>query len=160
MHRIIAMAAATSADPDPLHVELASMDLSESSSPVFPLFRSLPPELRTRIWRLAAPKPTVVERTMNNTTMAFGLRRHVPALLHACHESRAELLYETASRHGSREGQFELLHLSRGQEEQGKGVYMNCHDDTLLIYRGEHPFSKKHGQYVLVLKNVIDPETD
>ncbi|OHW89467.1 hypothetical protein CSPAE12_11961 [Colletotrichum incanum] len=121
---------------DVLHAELASLDLAGSTpSPAFHLFRSLPPELRIRIWRLAAPKPTVVERTMNNTTMAFGLRRRVPALLQVCRESRAELLHEADDRRGSRDGQFQLLHLSREHKEQGKGVYMNCSDDTLLIYR-------------------------
>ncbi|GKT94454.1 hypothetical protein Ct61P_12304 [Colletotrichum tofieldiae] len=67
--------------------------------------------------------------------MAFGLRRRLPALLQVCRESRAELLYEPDHRRGSRDAQFQLLHLSREHEEQGKGVYVNCRDDTLLIYR-------------------------
>ncbi|GKT50806.1 uncharacterized protein ColSpa_10987 [Colletotrichum spaethianum] len=123
-------------DHDPLHAELASLDLTDCTlSPVFHYFSSLPPELRTRIWRLAAPKPTVVVRIMNNTTMEYGLRRHVPSLLQVCRESRAELLYDADDRRGSRVGQFHLLHLSREHKEQGKGVYMNYSDDTLMIYR-------------------------
>ncbi|KAK1982480.1 hypothetical protein LZ30DRAFT_590468 [Colletotrichum cereale] len=123
-------------DHDLLHAELASLDLVDAApSPAFHLFCSLPPELRIRIWRLAALKPAVVKRTLNNVHMAFGLRRPVPALLQVCRESRAELLYQADDRRGSRDGQFQLLHLSRKEKEKGKGVYMNCSDDTLLIYR-------------------------
>ncbi|KAK2051763.1 hypothetical protein LY76DRAFT_620976 [Colletotrichum caudatum] len=122
------------ADCDLVRAGLASLDLADAT-PVFHLFSSLPPELRLRIWRLAAPKPAVVERAVNNHTMAYGLRRRVPALLQVCRESRAELLYQPDEPRGSRDGQFQLLHLSREHKEGGKGVYMNCSDDTLLIYR-------------------------
>ncbi|KAK1997187.1 hypothetical protein LX36DRAFT_711835 [Colletotrichum falcatum] len=130
------MAPPPASDHNLLHEELASLDLSDAApSPAFHLFRSLPPELRVKIWRLAAPKPAVVERIMNNTTMAYALRRRVPALLQVCRESRAELLYQPNDRRGSPDGQFQLLHLSREHMEEGKGVYMNCNDDTLLICR-------------------------
>ncbi|KAK2043626.1 hypothetical protein LZ31DRAFT_566421 [Colletotrichum somersetense] len=126
----------TSPDCDLLDAGLASLDLADATpSPAFHLFSSLPPELRLRIWRLAAPKPAVVERAINNYTMAYGLRRRVPALLQVCHESRAELLYQPDDPRGSRNGQFQLLHLSREHRVEGKGVYINCSDDTLLICR-------------------------
>ncbi|KDN64747.1 hypothetical protein CSUB01_10704 [Colletotrichum sublineola] len=128
------MALPSKSDHDLFLSKLTSLDLADAApSPAFHLFPSLPPELRFKIWRLAAPKPAVVERTINNTTMAFGLRRRVPAILQVCRESRAELLYRANDRHGSRDNQFELLHLSSDQ----KGVYINYRDDTLLIYRGE-----------------------
>ncbi|EFQ33040.1 uncharacterized protein GLRG_08184 [Colletotrichum graminicola M1.001] len=130
------MASPSKSDHDRLHEELTSLDLADPTpSPTFHLFSSLPPELRIKIWRLAAPKPAVVERAMNNYTMAYGLRRRVPALLQVCRESRAELLYQADDRRGSRDGQFQLLHLSREHKEEGKGVYINCSDDTLLICR-------------------------
>ncbi|OLN81923.1 hypothetical protein CCHL11_08600 [Colletotrichum chlorophyti] len=130
------MAASTSSDPDPLAMDLSLMDLEDSfKGPVFHLFTSLPPEVRTKIWRLAAPKPAVVERTINNTTMAYGLRRRVPALLHACRESRAELTYDPSHRTGASDGQFDLVHVSHEAKTQGKGVYLNCKEDTLLMYR-------------------------
>ncbi|KAK1969978.1 hypothetical protein LZ32DRAFT_318680 [Colletotrichum eremochloae] len=126
------MALPSKSDHDLFLSKLTSLDLADAApSPAFHLFPSLPPELRFKIWRLAAPKPAVVERTINNTTMAFGLRRRVPAILQVCRESRAELLYRANDRHGSRDNQFELLHLSSDQ----KGVYINYRDDTLLIYR-------------------------
>ncbi|OHE92085.1 hypothetical protein CORC01_12600 [Colletotrichum orchidophilum] len=131
------MFVSTYSDPGPLLADLATLDLSgDVKPPTFHLFGSLSPELRTKIWRLAAPKPAVIERSPNNTTMSYGLRRRVPALLHVCRESRAELLYESKDRRGSRDEQYEMLYLSRGLQAQGHGVYMNYRNDTLFMYRG------------------------
>ncbi|KXH33319.1 hypothetical protein CSIM01_03233 [Colletotrichum simmondsii] len=127
----------TSPQPASLITDLADLDLSEEvKPPTFHLFKHLPPEIRTKIWRLAAPKPAVVERVSNSTTLAYGLHRPVPALLQVCQESRAEMLYDPENPRGLRDEQFEMLHLSRGHQAQGKGVYMNYRHDTLLIYRG------------------------
>lgn len=54
-----------------------------------------------------------------------------------CHEARAELLYRSESRRGAKDEQFELVYLSKEDREDGKGVYVNCARDTLLLYRGE-----------------------
>ncbi|KAK7438139.1 hypothetical protein CaCOL14_011897 [Colletotrichum acutatum] len=127
----------TSPQPASLITDLVDLDLTEEVKPrTFHLFKDLPPEIRTKIWRLAAPKPTVVERISNSTTLAYGLHRPVPALLQVCQESRAELLYDPQDPHGLRDEQFEMMHLSRGHQAQGKGVYMNYRHDTLFIYRG------------------------
>ncbi|KAK1491841.1 hypothetical protein CTAM01_10164 [Colletotrichum tamarilloi] len=123
--------------PASLITDLADLDLFKEVRPrTFHLFKDLPPEIRTKIWRLAAPKPAVVERISNSTTLAYGLHRPVPALLQVCQESRAEMLYDPENPRGLRDEQFEMLHLSRGHQAQGKGVYMNYRHDTLLIYRG------------------------
>ncbi|KAL0934542.1 uncharacterized protein CTRU02_211341 [Colletotrichum truncatum] len=125
---------------DPVAMDLASIDLSSPFSPVFHKFKDLPAELRTRIWRLAAPRATVVERAMNNTTMSYTLRRHapIPAVLHACRESRLELLYESESRRGAKDGQFETMYLSKADKDAGKGMFVNPESDTLLLYRAPH----------------------
>ncbi|EXF85357.1 hypothetical protein CFIO01_02571 [Colletotrichum fioriniae PJ7] len=127
----------TSPQPASLITDLADLDCSEEVKPrTFHLFKDLPPEIRTKIWRLAAPKPAVVERISNSTTLAYGLHRSVPALLQVCQESRAEMLYDPENPRGLRDEQFEMMHLSRGHQAQDKGVYMNYRHDTLLIYRG------------------------
>ncbi|KAK0376581.1 hypothetical protein CLIM01_06060 [Colletotrichum limetticola] len=127
----------TSPQPASLITDLVDLDLFEEVKPrTFHLFKDLPPEIRTKIWRLAAPKPAVVERISNSTTLAYELHRPVPALLQVCQESRAEMLYDPENPRGLRDEQFEMLHLSRGHQAQGKGVYMNYRHDTLFIYRG------------------------
>ncbi|KAK6222078.1 hypothetical protein QIS74_04333 [Colletotrichum tabaci] len=138
-----------------LRAGLASLDLTEETpSQTFHLFGSLPPELRAQIWNLAAlsgSPPAVVARVFNKKTMSgyrpplyqrlmlsgdsFDLYRPMPALLHVCRESRTELLNVTSNRRGSREGQLEVLYLTREHKKQGKGVYINFAVDTLLIYQ-------------------------
>ncbi|KAF6835518.1 hypothetical protein CMUS01_05742 [Colletotrichum musicola] len=116
--------------------ELDRIDLSEPFSPAFHKFASLPAELRFRIWRLATPRQTLVDRSMDKT-MSYTLRRHgsVPAVLHACRESRAELVYHADDRRGARDEQYEMVHVSEEDEESGRGVYVNCQRDTLYLYR-------------------------
>ncbi|KAF9878228.1 hypothetical protein CkaCkLH20_04266 [Colletotrichum karsti] len=117
-------------------MDLATIDVTSPFSRSFHKFRDLPAELRIRIWRLATPKSAVVERAVESTTM-YGLRRHapIPAVLQVCRESRAELLYESDSRRGASDEQFEIVYLSKEDRESRKGAYMNYASDTLLIYR-------------------------
>ncbi|KAH0429422.1 hypothetical protein CcaCcLH18_08436 [Colletotrichum camelliae] len=119
---------------DPEAMSLASIDLSCPFTRSFHRFNELPPEIRLRIWRLAVPRPAVIERAMNYGLMEHTLRRHapVPAVLQVCRESRAELLYEREHRRGGTQEQFELVH-STGTS--GRGAYVNCEKDTLYIYR-------------------------
>ncbi|KAH9229090.1 hypothetical protein K456DRAFT_752399 [Colletotrichum gloeosporioides 23] len=103
---------------DPEAMSLASIDLSCPFTRSFHKFNELPPEIRIRIWRLAVPRPAVIERAMNYSLMEQTLRRQapIPAVLQVCRESRAELLYEREHRRGRTQEQFELK-------------------DTLYIYR-------------------------
>ncbi|KAJ0159127.1 hypothetical protein CTA2_10278 [Colletotrichum tanaceti] len=123
---------------------LASLDLAEETpSREFHLFGSLPPELRAEIWRLAALQPAVAARVFNRETLtgshlrgpdlyqrimrsdvAFDLYRPVPAVLHVCRESRTELLDAASAagnQRGSREGQLEMLYLTREHKKRGRG---------------------------------------
>ncbi|KAF4845364.1 hypothetical protein CGCSCA4_v006695 [Colletotrichum siamense] len=119
---------------DPEAMNLASIDLSCPFTRSFHKFNELPPEIRIRIWRLAVPRPAVIERAMNYSLMEQTLRRQapIPGVLQVCRESRAELLYEREHRRGGTQEQFELVHSSGAS---GRGAYVNCEKDTLYIYR-------------------------
>jgi hypothetical protein len=57
----------------------------------FPLFRTLPPELRLKIWTYTIPSHRFVNIRWCPRTRSFkpiGLNQHPPTLLHTCHESR------------------------------------------------------------------------
>ncbi|WQF81068.1 Putative 2EXR domain-containing protein [Colletotrichum destructivum] len=141
-----------------LSAGLASLELTdETPLQAFHLFGSLPPELRAQIWNLAALAacpPAVVTRVLNKKTISgyqprgfavyqrlmlsddsFDLYRPVPTLLHVCRESRTELLNVTSNRRGLREGQLEVLYLTREHKKQGRGVHINFAVDTLLVYQ-------------------------
>ncbi|KAH6682644.1 hypothetical protein B0J14DRAFT_673019 [Halenospora varia] len=61
--------------------------------PNFTLFPELPLELRLKIWGYAAPEPQlIVQRRSEKNNSRFTYRRKVPAILHACRESRLEYL--------------------------------------------------------------------
>jgi hypothetical protein len=56
-------------------------------------FSLLPLEVRMKIWGYAAPEPyTVVQRESRTSRYRYTFSRPVPALLHACRESRYEYL--------------------------------------------------------------------
>jgi 2EXR family len=65
----------------------------------FTLFPNLPMELRLKIWGFAAPDPyVIVQRESSTSKYNFTFNRPVPAVLHACKESRLEFLDENDTR--------------------------------------------------------------
>jgi hypothetical protein len=64
-----------------------------SASQKFTLFGKLPTEIRLKIWGFATPDPcVVVQRESHTSKYCFTFNRPVPAVLHACKESRSEFL--------------------------------------------------------------------
>ena len=72
--------------------------LSLEQCPDLSLFRTLPLELRTRIWEMTAEEERIVAV---HAAIDDGLRAKVPPMLHVCAESRAVGLkfYSLAFRH-------------------------------------------------------------
>jgi hypothetical protein len=61
-------------------------------SPTFPLFGSLPSELRIKIWKHAFPKPRIVHVRYNRAVQQYTSKSRPPALLYVCVESRSLFL--------------------------------------------------------------------
>ncbi|KAF4636829.1 hypothetical protein G7Y89_g1247 [Cudoniella acicularis] len=79
----------TSADEGVVFTETEERD----DGPKFERFPDLPTEVRLIIWSFASPEPQlIVQRPSEKLPGRFTYRRKVPAVLHACRESRAEYL--------------------------------------------------------------------
>ncbi len=82
------------------------MSARDQNNTQFHVFMRLPPELRQMIWGFASPEPGVVaERDANDILKVVRYVRKVPAILHACQESRNFFLpedEETARAHRQR----------------------------------------------------------
>ncbi|CAG8957760.1 hypothetical protein HYFRA_00000098 [Hymenoscyphus fraxineus] len=71
-----------------------SASLSPPKLTEFHLFPNLPPELRIRIWSFCTPPAAVIAVSNDNRWAEYTRRRiPVPAVLHACKDSRQEFLH-------------------------------------------------------------------
>jgi 2EXR family len=93
--------------------------------PLFPLFSSLPPEIRLQIWAYAAQEPRMVLFEISRS----GARHLQPPILHTCHESRVEGLkaYEILRNPACPPNVRDPI------GRRAKLIYFNIGCDTLLI---------------------------
>lgn len=119
----------------------------------FLLFPKLPAELRLMVWALAAPKPaTVAQRTSTVKDRAFRYIRPdgVPALLHACRESRYEYLEEETNDTNalatieSRRRKHPLYksYFYSPTSKKSTGVYMSTEIDTFWAMQFQKELAK------------------
>ncbi|KIN07134.1 hypothetical protein OIDMADRAFT_16005 [Oidiodendron maius Zn] len=117
----------------------------QATPPTFTLFRELPTEIRVKIWKIAAREPRLVNiQCQRESYMRGAMKRFlaksftttnpVPPLLHACHESRAETIFE--------------YQLSFATSHTPASIYINFDRDTprlasgVLVYLGPEELSK------------------
>lgn len=132
--------------PDVLHIFLNEEDSTaasmlsntpkimapHASEASFPKFRELPAEIRYLIWEAAAPEPKIVPRTWN-ASFGYRLRREVPAVLHACAESRRLLVARTGMARMSTSPRYQLVRMSGYQDGF---IYLDWRADSIWICRG------------------------
>lgn len=116
-------------DQDPIsRANMAHQDHPSS----FTHFSRLPIEVRYLIWEAAVPDPATVPRTWNSP-FGYSLRRKVPAVLHACPESRRLL---TAPAKGSYAASCPKYQLVQRPGRYDEGVYLNWRAESIWIHRG------------------------
>lgn len=120
-------------------------------SPKFTLFSKLPMELRLQIWGFAAPDPcVVVQRDIPTSKYRFAFNRPVPAVLHACRESRLEFLDEDDKLHQNgtavtrRDHPVYKLHLY-AERFQSSPAFFSSGVDTLWGLNYGTSYSSKTG---------------
>jgi hypothetical protein len=96
-------------------------------APAFPLFQSLPTEIRLQIWASAAQQPRMVVFEAERSGCPQSSRQ--PAMLHACHESRATGLKAYAILHDF--GQVPTA--SDFRKRRARLLYFNAGCDTLFL---------------------------
>ncbi len=88
----------------------------------FHLFPKLPLELQLKIWGDAEPEPRVIMQSQNSKEVKT--RRCIPAILHACHQSRYEYLADSERKRSH--ATYTLVHMKLP-------TYFSFEIDTLYL---------------------------
>ncbi len=101
----------------------------------FHLFPKLPLEIQLMVWGAAEPEPRVVMQSKNSEKIKA--KRHVPAVLHACRQSRLEYLADNKRKRSH--ATYTLVHMKLP-------TYFSFEIDTLYLLNDSEPL------YPLLLK--------